>query len=97
MNLEEMREKIAGLFIDFGKRIETLAEGLSDEDILTLSRDCASKDEAFWKIASEYLLMEIGVRVAFRNAQAYFEKTGASFYCLHCGGACTPEHIAEMG
>lgn len=98
MNLEEMKEKIAEAFLDFDKRIEAIAEGLTDEEILQLSRECAVLDDsALWKAASEQLLMEIGVRAAFRAADAYFKETGASFYCLHCRGACTPEHIAEMG
>jgi hypothetical protein len=24
------------------------------------------------------------------------ERTGAGYYCLHCRGACTLEHLAEL-
>lgn len=36
------------------------------------------------------------VRRGNREAMEYIERTGASYYCLHCHGECTPEHLATL-
>ena len=31
----------------------------------------------------------------FAEAEEYMKRTGATYYCFHCHGVCTPEHAEE--
>jgi hypothetical protein len=49
-----------------------------------------------WAEVASVLRGEVGMRRAFREAEEYIERTGASYYCLHCHGECTPEHLKTL-
>ncbi len=102
MNLQEIKDKIASEMIAHGERIRAIVEKFSDEELVEIIKMCrteAKPDDTKnfpmpeWDDIADTFLAELGLRKALDEAKA----SGLDFYCLHCRGKCTPEHIAEMG
>lgn len=104
-------EALASLLIDLKDRIRESVKDLSDEEALRLADLCVKASEPGenpfggssknfpmpqWAEVASVLRGEVGMRCAFREAEEYIERTGASYYCLHCHGECTPEHLATL-
>ena len=107
MNDEEQHELIEALaksLIDWHGRIEAIAEPLSDKDVEELAEVCrkqALPDESRnfsspeWAILGTQLERVVTMRAIFRDAAEHMSRTGEAYYCLHCRGTCTPEHLKE--
>lgn len=105
-------EALAGLLIDLKDKIRESVKDLPDEEVLRLADFCVKASEPGpdpfgrgssknfpmpkWAEVAGVLRGEVGMRRAIREAEEYIERTGASYYCLHCHGECTPEHLATL-
>jgi hypothetical protein len=101
-------EKLAEQLIYFHDALRKIATPLSDDNIRALVVKCRREahpqpgdshnfEMPDWDRIADQLEAELGVRHWFRRAAEHEAKTGSKYYCAHCDGDCTPEHIAEMG
>ncbi|HYX21815.1 MAG TPA: hypothetical protein VFA98_13295 [Thermoanaerobaculia bacterium] len=105
-------EALAGLLIDLKDKIRQSVKDLPDEEVMRLADFCDKESEPGpdpfghgtsknfpmpeWGRVARVLRGEVAMRRACREAEEYIERTGASYYCLHCHGECTPEHLATL-
>ena len=92
-------EKVSEKIFNFNDELRGLVKDLSSDQqqaIVELLRLQANEDEApIFNYAASRIEFEILFKV-FERASQYMEKTGETFYCLYCDGACTPEHIKDF-
>jgi hypothetical protein len=105
MNLDELHEQLAKAAIEYHDNIRAIVQPLSDEDLLVLVKECRRLAEPTdtrnfampeWDLIAGIIATEHATRVSMKKATEYMEATGETSYCVHCGGACTPEHLAEL-
>ena len=110
--LEDKFEALAQCAIDFKDAVARVAQGLPDDEVLRLAelarKNGFSGEDVFgrgysknfsipiWEEIAQALRSEVGMRRIVCDAEAYMERTGATVYCVHCKGACRPEHQAEL-
>jgi len=103
-DIDPYMEKLAQEMLDYRDRLRAVVKELSDDDVSLLVAECrraAQPDDTKsfatpeWDEVAEQLTTELGYRHVFRRAKEHQEATGSGFYCVHCDGDCTPEHIAE--
>lgn len=98
---------LAGTIIAWHDAIKKFCEPLSDEKIRALAEifehDSEPGEKWFggsnnftmpiYAEMAQQLRAELGVRHIFRR----WEELGRpDYYCVHCDGACKPEHLAEL-
>lgn len=103
MDLHPLMEKLAGTLIAQQDSIAAIVEELPRETIALLVAECRRQalpgdTKNFpmpeWDRVAEMIEGAYAMRVIFERGAAYMEATGEKFYCVYCGGACKPEHIA---
>lgn len=105
MDLDDLQGELAKSVLDWHESIRKILGPLPDEDLPSLAEECRrtsqpTADRTFpmpvWNLIAEVIDTEHAMRVSFKRAVAYMEKTGEGVYCIHCDGACTPEHRADF-
>jgi hypothetical protein len=105
MDTDDLQEKLGTALIAFHDRIREVCEGLTDAEMSELAKvyEVDSKPNeshtfamSIYHYIAERIEGERGMRIAFDAAKEYMERTGEGYYCVYCGGACTPEHIAQF-
>jgi len=105
MELEEIMDRLAESLNAHRDLVRAIVDALPDEQIDTVVAECrrfAKPDDSHnfpvpsWDYVADMVESERVFRSAFRKAAAHMEATGEKNYCVHCGGTCTPEHIAEQ-
>ena len=105
MNLDELHEKLAKVTLEWHDAIRGVVEPLTDDELLALVQECRrlaepTEERNFpmpeWGLIAHIIESEYGTRTMLKKAVAHMEATGEGVYCVHCGGACTPEHLAEL-
>jgi hypothetical protein len=108
MDVDSRFEELAKQLVEFHWRLEQVVKDVPDDDVRALIAKCRREASPLpgdshnfpmpeWDRVADLLEAELGVRCLFRRATEHKAKTGSDWYCAHCDGACTPEHIAEMG
>lgn len=99
-----MIEKLAECKLAFHDAIVNVVEDLPDEDFAPLVAACrrhslpgghANFPMPEWEEIAQIIQAELDMRRVMRKAEKYMSETGTKYYCLHCDGTCTPEHLAE--
>jgi len=88
---EEISESLAEALVQFHARCEEIVKPLTEAEILNQ----ADHFREHGKPITDFLMREIRIRRMFAKAAEYMDRTGSSYYCFRCNGACTPEHEAE--
>jgi len=105
LDLEATIEALAKTTNDWREAIHVVAQQLSDEDLLLVVKECERLSQPTssrnfpmlsWAEIEKTLRFERALREIDRKASKYMAETGATVYCVHCEGACTPEHLAEL-
>jgi hypothetical protein len=106
-SIETKFNAVAREMLAFRDAIRKLTDNMTDDEILELARVCeqASKpgphpfgggsknfDSPEWQEVADILLAEVG----YRHAVADMREKKLSYYCIHCRGEHTPEHLAEL-
>jgi hypothetical protein len=104
--LDTAIEALAQAMLEYHDRLVSIVKPLPYEDVAQVAAECrrrAKPDETKnfavpeWDLVAEKLEGELAFRAVGRLAEAYFaENPDARCCCVYCGGACTPEHLAEL-
>jgi hypothetical protein len=105
-------EQLAGFMIEMNDKIAESVKDLPDEEVLRLAEICDKESEPGqdpfgqgvtknfpspeWARVGKRLRYEVALRRQYRAAEEYMTRTGEKVYCVHCGGACKPEHYGQL-
>jgi len=98
-------ELFASALMDFRDKVREIVDPLPDDELLEVVQVCReqaqpSDEHNFvmmeWDQIADIIQSEYNMRGMVRKAQAHMAATGEGYYCPHCGGKCTPEHLAEL-
>jgi hypothetical protein len=105
MNRDDAVDLFANVLLDFRDKVREIVEPLPDNELLEVVEVCRqqaqpSDDRNFvmmeWDQIADIIQSEYTMRGVVRKAQAHMAATGEGYYCPHCDGSCTPEHLAEL-
>lgn len=92
-----LQETIGKALLEFHDKIKEVCSSLSDDEMLELSdvylaNAKPNKSRNFsmpiYDLIAKRIQYELSLRIVFRNAEEYMNRTGEKYYCLACAGAC---------